>query len=146
MEEKTKKTLTTIGWWVVLVLLVVLIVRLWTGGRKNEVRIPEGDWAKLMLVLETVNRDYVDPIDQKSVTEEILPGIMAQLDPHSVYISAKDVQKVLGTLTDENLAPTRSAESAPELMSLLDDDQDAVVCDNCHLLSRSKVLQCFLAY
>jgi carboxyl-terminal processing protease len=93
MEEKTKKTLTTIGWWVVLVLLVVLIVRLWTGGRKNEVRIPEGDWAKLMLVLETVNRDYVDPIDQKSVTEEILPGIMAQLDPHSVYLPPMELQE-----------------------------------------------------
>ena len=50
-------------------------------------------------------------------------------DAKASGISAGDVQKVLGTLTDETLAPTRSAESAPELMSLLDDDQDAVVCD-----------------
>ena len=50
-------------------------------------------------------------------------------DARSAGISAEDVQKVLGSLTDQNLAPTRSVNSAPELMSLLDDDQDAVVAD-----------------
>ena len=50
-------------------------------------------------------------------------------DAKASGISSADVKKVLGTLTDQNLAPTRSATSAPELMSLLDDDQDAVVCD-----------------
>ena len=50
-------------------------------------------------------------------------------DAKSAGISAEDVEKVLGSLTDQNLAPTRSVNSAPELMSLLDDDQDAVVAD-----------------
>lgn len=50
-------------------------------------------------------------------------------DAKASGISAGDVKKVLGTLTDQNLAPTRSANSPSELMSLLDDDQDAVVCD-----------------
>lgn len=50
-------------------------------------------------------------------------------DAKASGISPEDVEKVLGTLTDQNLAPTRSVNSAPELMSLLDDDQDAVVAD-----------------
>ena len=50
-------------------------------------------------------------------------------DAKASGVSAAEVKKVLGTLTDQNLAPTRSAASANELMSLLDDDQDAVVCD-----------------
>ena len=50
-------------------------------------------------------------------------------DAKASGINPEDVEKVLGTLTDQNLAPTRSVNSAPELMSLLDDDQDAVVAD-----------------
>jgi len=92
MDSKRQTRLLTIGWCAVFVLLVILFGQLQRGGRK-EVRIPQGDWAKLMLVLETVNRDYVDPIDQKAVTEEILPGIMAQLDPHSVYLPPVELQE-----------------------------------------------------
>jgi hypothetical protein len=59
--------------------------------------------------------------------KQTMDAIMA--DAEASGISAEDVSKVLGSLTDQNLAPTRSVNSAPELMSLLDDDQDAVVCD-----------------
>ena len=93
MEPENQKKWTTIGWCVVVVLLLVTLGQLWFGGKKKTVRIPEGDWAKLMLVLETVGRDYVDEIDQKAVTEEILPGIMAQLDPHSVYLPPVELQE-----------------------------------------------------
>ena len=93
MEPENQKKWTTIGWCVVVVLLLVTLGQLWFGGKKKTVRIPEGDWAKLMLVLESVGRDYVDEIDQKAVTEEILPGIMAQLDPHSVYLPPVELQE-----------------------------------------------------
>ena len=91
-DPKRQNVLLTIGWCAVLVLLLLLIGQL-RRDRRNEVKIPQGDWAKLMLVLETVDRDYVDAIDQKAVTEEILPGIMAQLDPHSVYLPPVELQE-----------------------------------------------------
>ena len=93
MESSNQKKWITIGWCVVIILLVVTLGQLWFGDKKKTVKIPDGDWAKLMLVLETVGRDYVDEIDQKAVTEEILPGIMAQLDPHSVYLPPVELQE-----------------------------------------------------
>jgi len=92
MDLKTKNTLASIGWWLVLVLALILVMRVWMDGRKNEVRIPKGDWAKLMLVLQSVDRDYVDEIDQKDVTEKILPDILSKLDPHSVYLPPVELE------------------------------------------------------
>lgn len=93
MDEKMHKRLLALGWLVVLVLMLVLIGRVWLHGRKNEVKIPDSDWAKLMLVLQSVDRDYVDEIDQKAVTEQILPDILAHLDPHSVYLPPVEMEE-----------------------------------------------------
>ncbi|MGX8707850.1 MAG: S41 family peptidase, partial [Bacteroidales bacterium] len=86
MEPRTKNTLRALGWWVVLVLLLALLVGMWQRNKRNVVQIPKGDWAKLMLVLQSVDRDYVDKIDQRAVTEQFLPDLLARLDPHSVYL------------------------------------------------------------
>ncbi|MCR5709716.1 MAG: S41 family peptidase [Bacteroidales bacterium] len=93
MNDRTKNALLATGWLVIIMLLAILLVRVWQGGRRQEVRIPEGDWAKLMLVLQSVDRDYVDEIDQGAVTERILPDILAGLDPHSVYLPPVELQE-----------------------------------------------------
>lgn len=93
MEERTRNRLLTIGWWVILILLLVLLVRVWQRDKRNEVKIPDTDWAKLMLVLHSVDRDYVDPVDQREVTERILPGILAELDPHSIYLPPVELEQ-----------------------------------------------------
>ena len=66
--------------------------------------------------------EITDILDQ-----ETLDAIYA--DVAASGISASDVKAVLGTLTDDTRAPSRSANSQGELMSLLDDDKDAVVND-----------------
>ena len=66
--------------------------------------------------------EITDILDQ-----ETLDAIYA--DAAASGISASDVKAVLGTLTDDTRAPSRSANSQGELMSLLDDDKDAVVND-----------------
>ena len=93
MEPRTKNLLRSLGWWVILFLLLILIGRMWQQNRKKEVRIPESDWAKLQLVLQSVDRDYVDEIDQKAVTEKILPDLLAALDPHSVYLPPVELKE-----------------------------------------------------
>ena len=92
MDPKVQNRLLTIGWILVLVLLAVIVVRLWQNGRRGEVKIPASDWAKLMLVLQSVDRDYVDDIDQQAVTEQILPDILSKLDPHSVYLPPVELE------------------------------------------------------
>ena len=40
MEPRTKNLLRSLGWWVILFLLLILIGRMWQQNRKKEVRIP----------------------------------------------------------------------------------------------------------
>ena len=54
MEPENQKKWTTIGWCVVVVLLLVTLGQLWFGGKKKTVRIPEGYWAKVNSFLAKV--------------------------------------------------------------------------------------------
>ena len=93
MDEKARKALSSIGWWIVLMALAAAAFLLWNRNRKPVVRIPEGDWAQRMLVLQSVDRDYVDEIDQRAVTEKILPELLSKLDPHSVYLPPVELKE-----------------------------------------------------
>ena len=43
-------------------------------------------WRKLNLILQEVNRNYVDTIDMKAMTDAAVTAALAELDPHSVYL------------------------------------------------------------
>ena len=43
-------------------------------------------------LLNIINDQYVDAVDIDSLVDEAIPQILSDLDPHSVYISAEDVQ------------------------------------------------------
>lgn len=49
---------------------------------------------KLVEILDYIDKDYVDTIDVKEITEELAVDLMDMLDPHSVYIPAKDLEIV----------------------------------------------------
>lgn len=57
--------------------------------------------SKLDLTLGLVERIYVEPINKDSIVEALMPRLMEQLDPHSTYISAKDMQAVNEPLEGE---------------------------------------------
>lgn len=46
--------------------------------------------SKLKAILELIDNEYVDKVDIDSLIELSLPDLMAQLDPHSVYIPAAE--------------------------------------------------------
>lgn len=48
---------------------------------------------KINYLLQLINYNYVDTVDVDSLVEEAMPKIISELDPHSVYIPAKDVQE-----------------------------------------------------
>ena len=43
-------------------------------------------WRKLNLILQEVEKNYVDTIDMKSMTDAAVIAALAELDPHSVYL------------------------------------------------------------
>lgn len=50
--------------------------------------------SKLDLILNMINYAYVDTVDVKKIEEDAIPQILKDLDPHTVYIPAKDMQRV----------------------------------------------------
>ena len=48
---------------------------------------------KLNDLLHIVDDQYVDTVDMNDLVEKAVPQILSELDPHSVYISTKDVQR-----------------------------------------------------
>ena len=44
------------------------------------------EWRKLNLILDEIEKNYVDTIDQAGMTDAAIAGALAQLDPHSVYL------------------------------------------------------------
>lgn len=59
--------------------------------------------------------------------QQTMDAILA--DAKASGITEEEVKSVLGILTDDTKAPTRSANTQGELTSLLSDDQDAVTSD-----------------
>lgn len=54
--------------------------------KKNLIRVQYGDWRKLNLILDQIDRNYVDTINVNDVTEVAITAALAELDPHSVYM------------------------------------------------------------
>lgn len=53
-----------------------------------------GQVRKFSDILNTAARNYVEDVDTQKLTEAAIRGMLDELDPHSVYISAKEMQKV----------------------------------------------------
>lgn len=63
----------------------------------NRLNIINSGSNRLNNLLQIIEDQYVDKVDLDSLMEKAIPQILSDLDPHSVYISAKDVQ----TATDD---------------------------------------------
>lgn len=82
-----------------LVLAIVLILGMIIGvqlvkspGDRSMFVYPKTD--KLSGVLSFIEMEYVDSVSQNQLIEKTIPELLKNLDPHSVYIPAKDLQRV----------------------------------------------------
>jgi thiamine pyrophosphate-dependent acetolactate synthase large subunit-like protein len=62
----------------------------------NRLSIINSGSNKLNDLLHIIDDQYVDTVNMNDLVETAMPQILSELDPHSVYISAKDVQQALG--------------------------------------------------
>lgn len=72
----------------------------------NKAKAQQINWARLLApqskvdqLLQMMNSNYVDAIDVDSITEEIMQVLVEKLDPHSAYISKKDLEMVNSELS-----------------------------------------------
>lgn len=64
----------------------------------NRLTVINNGSSRLNNLLRIIDDQYVDKVDIDSLVEKAIPTILAELDPHSVYISAKDVQQATDDL------------------------------------------------
>ncbi len=54
---------------------------------------------KIRDIMYLIQRDYVDKVDEKELTDLAIQGLLQQLDPHSVYIPAEELAAVTEEIT-----------------------------------------------
>ncbi len=96
-----KKLPMAINWKIVLPLAAIVLV----PGAAAVKAASDNDTYKqldvLMDVFERVRGDYVDKVDDKTLIEGAINGMLASLDPHSSYLDARDFQTMRQTTDGE---------------------------------------------
>ena len=59
------------------------------GAHQNSSIRPRND--KLNSILNIIESNYVDSVNRNDLVETAIPAVLKKLDPHSVYIPAKDL-------------------------------------------------------
>jgi carboxyl-terminal processing protease len=98
MSDKKKNTARQI--YLPLILAAVLITGMFIGRITNPssngspgkrlMMYPES--GKLETIINLIDEQYVDSIDAGRFVENIIPGVLEKLDPHTVYIPPKDLK------------------------------------------------------
>ena len=73
------------------VLLTLVGLKISSSGKKFD-----GDynrWRKLNLILHEVQKNYVDTIDMKGMTDAAVVAALQKLDPHSVYLPPVELEE-----------------------------------------------------
>lgn len=86
--------------WLPFVLAAVLALGVYVGMRLNEpfkssrsfFSFRTGQFNKVNDVINYINNEYVDTVNQKTLVENTISELLHQLDPHSAYIPADELQ------------------------------------------------------
>ena len=83
-----------------LILALILITGVFIGininnrGTGDRIFIYPRNENKLNNLLNYIEEEYVDSVDKNELIENIIPEILEQLDPHSVYIPASELKEL----------------------------------------------------
>lgn len=80
--------------WIPLIIAATFVGGLWAGSFFSNKELPKSSYDKLNAILGLINQEYVDDVNLDSIIEVTLPDLLSNLDPHSTYIPAKDMQSV----------------------------------------------------
>src|ERR1035437_9450961 len=95
MDSKTRKLVI----WMPILLAFAVIIGIFLGARlQSRLQIgsrtaPARNANKVGLIMNLIEENYVDSVDSKKIVEAAIPEMLKQLDPHTVYIPAKDIDR-----------------------------------------------------
>ena len=69
------------------------------NSNQGAVSIGLGESNKLASILQLIEQGYVDSVNIGEITEKTIPEILKNLDPHTTYIPASDMQEVQEEMT-----------------------------------------------
>ncbi|HCE58408.1 MAG TPA: peptidase S41 [Prolixibacteraceae bacterium] len=69
------------------------------NSNQGVVSIGLGESNKLTSILKLIEQGYVDSVNIGEITEKTIPEILKNLDPHTTYIPARDMQEVEEEMT-----------------------------------------------
>ena len=101
MDNRTRKIMI----WIPLLLAVAVIGGIYLGARlQSRMQLVTRSMSvrsagKIGLIMNLIEENYVDSVDPKKIVEAAIPEMLKQLDPHTVYIPAKDMQEVSEEMT-----------------------------------------------
>jgi carboxyl-terminal processing protease len=82
--------------WGILLIVVSLILGFYAGKyyriMEPQFKILRSGQNKINETLDVISRSYVDTVDIRHLTESSIDKIVSELDPHSAYIPASDVE------------------------------------------------------
>ena len=78
-------------------LIVLPLTQAIYSKQKNSYTIIKDKFEVMTQILNFVNQLYYDEVDMEALMNGAFHGIMEQLDPHSIFISAEDIKSI-----DEN--------------------------------------------
>jgi len=70
-----------------------------TGSNRKLENFSLGRANKLETIVDLITSSYVDSISKDKLIEDAIPGLLKNLDPHTVYIPAKDMEGVTEEMT-----------------------------------------------
>jgi len=76
-------------------LMAGILIGIYLPGKNNTPQQPVFRWRndKINSILNIIESDYVDTVNRSDLVEAAIPAILKKLDPHSVYIPARDLQR-----------------------------------------------------
>ncbi len=74
------------------VLAGIFIAGLMTHENRSMFAVEQSKSNKLNAMLDFISENYVDTVAKAEIIEQAIPKFLEQLDPHSVYIPAKDLK------------------------------------------------------
>lgn len=96
MDNKTKKILiwTPVFLACTLIIGIMLGINLQSRRQLSFLSKQSGNGNKIGVIMNLIESNYVDSVDSKKIIESAIPDILKQLDPHTIYIPAKEMQGV----------------------------------------------------